>query len=808
MFQNYVKVALRNLRKHTAYSLINITGLGIGMAACVLILLYVSDELRYDRFHEHADQIYRAGVHGVISGNEFRSSTTAAPMAATLVEEFPEVVAAARLWGNGRMLVTYGDEQFYEDDFLWADSTVFDVFTLPFVQGDPQTALTQPNSVVLSASAAHKYFGNANPIGQTLRFDGDEDFRVTGVMEDMPAQSHFRADFLGSAVSHTRVENTVWVSNSFFTYIRVHPTATGADVEAKFPALIRKYVVPQIEDAVGQNYDDMVAAGLRYDLFLQHLPDIYLRSGDVDNGLGTTSDISYVYILGAIALVILLIACINFMNLSTARSSNRAKEVGLRKVLGSARGQLIKQFLGESVLLSVLGLFVAVLLIHAALPVFNGFSGKALALGLNAQPWVYGALVGIALLAGLLAGIYPAFVLSAFQPAAVLKGNLSSGARSSWMRSSLVVAQFGISMVLLIGTGVVFNQLNYMQNQRLGFTGDQLVAVPLETDDARDSYEAIRATLLQNPNIVSVANSNVLPGRFYSDTAFRPEGRDDVHIFYQGRVSHDFTETLEMEIVAGRTFSRDFTTDADGAFLINETAARQLGWTPEEAIGKQIDMVAANDDNSDLTKTIVGVIKDFHMDSLHDPILGVVFQLDNDAYYLSARLRSENMMETLASIEALVQPYQPEHPHHYFFMDEDFGRQYQQEERLSHIFSGFTGLAIFIACLGLFGLASFITQQRTKEIGVRKVLGASAFGIVVLLSKEFTKLVLVASLIAFPLAYFMMDRWLQDFAYSAGISPVTFILAAVAALLIAWLTVSYQSLKAAIADPVKALRYE
>lgn len=808
MFQNYVKVALRNLRKHTAYSLINITGLGIGMAACVLILLYVNDELRYDTYHEHAEQIYRAGVHGVISGNEFRSSTTSAPMAATLVEEFPEVVAGTRIWGTGRVLINYEDRRFYEDRFLWADSTVFDVFTLPLLQGDARTALTQPNSIVISASTAEKYFGSANAMDRVLRFDGGTDYRVTGVMQDMPTQSHFRADLLASAVSNARSEGTMWVSNSFTTYFRVHPNATGADVEAKFPELIRKYVVPQIEQAVGQNYDDMVAAGLRYDFFVQPLSDLYLRSSDVDNSLGSTSDISYVYILGAIALVILLIACINFMNLSTARSSNRAKEVGLRKVLGSARPQLIKQFLGESVLLSVLGLFVAVILIHAALPIFNGFSGKTLALGLNAQAWVYGALVGIALTAGLLAGIYPAFVLSAFQPAAVLKGNLSGGAKSSWMRSSLVVVQFGISMVLLIGTGVVFNQLDYMQNQRLGFTGEQVVAVPLETQDARDSYEAIRNSLLQNTNILSVANSNVIPGRFYSDTAFRPEGRDDVHIFYQGQASHNFIETFEMEVVAGRSFSRDFAADVDGSFLINETTARQLGWTPEEAVGKHLDMVAANDDNSDLTKTIVGVIRDFHMESLHSPIQGLVLQLDNDSYYLSARLRPERIAETLAFIETQVQSYQPEHPHRYFFMDEDFGRQYQQEERLSSIFSGFTGLAIFIACLGLFGLASFITQQRTKEIGVRKVLGASVVEIVVLLSKEFTKLVLVASLIAFPVAYFLMDRWLQDFAYNAGISPLTFILAAVAALLIAWLTVSYQSLKAAIADPVKALRYE
>lgn len=808
MFQNYLKIALRNLRKHTAYSLINITGLGIGMAACVLILLYVNDELRYDRFQEHADHIYRAGVHGVISGSEFRSATTSAPMAATLMEEMPEVVSATRLWDTGRVLISRDDQRFYEDNFLWADSTVFDVFTLPLVQGDPQTALTQPNSLVLSQTTARKYFGEADPMGQVLRYDGNADYRVTGVMQDIPRQSHFRADFLASIVTRERSQSPRWISNSFLTYMRLHPTATGADVEAKLPNLIEKYVVPQIEAAVGQNYEDMVAAGLKYEFFVQPLVDLYLRAEGVENSLGATSDIRYVYILGAIALVILLIACINFMNLSTARSANRAKEVGLRKVLGSARVQLIRQFLGESVLLSVLGLVVAIVLIHAVLPAFNGLADKSLVLGLAEQGWVYAALVGIALVAGLLAGLYPAFVLSSFKPVAVLKGQFSSGAKSSWMRSGLVVVQFGISMVLLIGTGVVYNQLDYMQNKRLGFTDEQVVVVPLETSDARDSFESIRSSLLQNPNIISVSNAGVIPGRFYSDTAFRPEGRDDVHVFYQGDISHDYLETFEMELAAGRAFSRDFTTDADGAFLINETAARDLGWTPEEAIGKRLDMVAAADDGGDITKTIVGVIKDFHVESLHAPIMGAVLDLDNDDYYLAARLRSERIAESLALIEAQVQTYQPAHPHRYFFLDEDFGRQYQQEERLSSIFSGFTGLAIFIACLGLFGLASFITQQRTKEIGVRKVLGASVVSIVVLLSKEFTKLVLIASLVAFPIAYFLMDRWLQDFAYSAGISPLTFVLAAVLALAIAWLTVSYQSLKAAISDPVKSLRYE
>jgi putative ABC transport system permease protein len=808
VFKNYIKIALRNLRKYKGYSFINIAGLAIGLASCALIMLYVRDELSFDRYHQNAGRIYRVNLDAGIGGTFVKSATTAAPMAAALVQEFPEVANATRFWQTSRVLISYENNRFYED-FNWADSTVFALFDFPLALGDPRTALAQPNALVISEAMAEKYFGRENPLGKVLRYDNRVDYKVTGVMKNMPRQSHFRFDFLGSMLTQPQASSPRWVSNSFYTYLLLQPAVTPAQLEAKFPALIRKYVAPQIQQAIGKSFDEAIAAGAKWDYRLQALPEIYLHSY-TQHEIGATSDIKYIYILTAIAVFVMLIAAINFMNLATARSANRAKEVGMRKVLGSVRGQLMKQFLSESVLMALLALLIALASSDLLLPLFNNLAGKELTLASGANAIFFLALFGVTLVVGLLAGVYPALVLSAFQPVAVLKGSLRSGAKSPWLRSALVVAQFAISIILLIGTGVVFQQLEYMRNKRLGFNKEQLVVLPIETGPAQQRYESFRQELLANPNILAVAASDVVPGRFEGDDAFRPEGapQEVVYPLERMRVCHDFLTTFEMEVVSGRGFSRDFVTDTSEAVMINETAARRMGMTPESAVGKKLTEVAAASENA-ITRTIIGVVKDFHIEAMHRPIDPVVLFMQRDAMWrLSVRIRPENIPATLAFLQEKWQAFEPGYPWRYFFLDEDFGRFFQNEERQSKIFGSFTILAIAIACLGLFGLASFIAEQRTKEIGVRKVLGASVQQIILLLSKDFTKLVAIAFVMAAPAAYFVMNKWLQDFAYRTALPPGIFILAGLSALMIAWLTVSYQAIKAALTNPVESLRYE
>ncbi len=808
MFKNHLKIALRHLLKYKAYTFLNVAGLAIGLTCCALIMLYVRDELSYDLFHENADRIYRVILDAGIGGTFVRTATTAAPLAATLVQEFPEVAHATRFWQSQRVLISYEDRRFYEE-FNWTDSTVFAMLSFPLVQGDAKTALAQPNALVISTAMAQKYFGNENPMGKVLRYDNRVDYKVTGVMKNIPSQSHFRFDFLGSMLSQPEGNSTRWVSNSFYTYILLRPGATPAQLESKFPALIKKYVAPQLQQALGKSFDEAIAAGAKWDYELQALPDIYLHS-NTQHEIGVTSDAKYAYILTAIAVFVLLIACINFMNLATARSANRAKEVGMRKVLGSFRGQLVKQFLSESVLLALLALLIALASIDLLLPMFNNIAGKELSLRFNAGlPFIIG-LLGVTLGVGLLAGIYPALVLSGFQPVAVLKGSLRAGAKNPRLRSVLVIAQFSISIVLLIGTGVVFQQLEFMRNKRLGFKQEQVVVLPIETGMAQQRFSAFREELLAHPKVVGVAASDVVPGRFEGDDAFRPEGapQEVAYPLERLRVSHDFLQTLEMEIATGRGFSREFVTDTSEAVMINETAARRMGMTPENAVGKRLIEIGVTSDET-ITRTIIGVVKDFHFESMHREIKPVViFMQANRLWRVSVRIRPENMPATIAFLQEKWQAFEPGYPWRYFFLDEDFGRLFQNEERQAKIFGNFTILAIVIACLGLFGLASFIAEQRTKEIGVRKVLGASVQGIVMLLSRDFTKLVGIAFLIAAPVAYFAMQHWLQDFVYRTELQPLIFILAGVLALLIAWLTVGYQAIKAALTNPVEALRYE
>ncbi len=810
MFKNYLTIALRNLRKHKGYALLNLAGLALGMTCCLLIMLYVRDELSYDRFHANAERIYRMCLDAGVGGQFVKGGFTAAPIAETLLREAPEVEAAMRFWRPGRVLLGYEEKRFYEEHVLFADSSFFNVFDYALVAGDPRTALTEPNSVLLTEEMAQKYFGRENPLGKVLRYDNRLDFKITGVLQTPRRNSHLRFDFLAAMATREDSRSPVWISNNYYTYLLLRPNAAPEQLAAKFPSLVKKHVAPQIERVMGKSFDEAVAAGAKWTYFLQPVTDIYLHSNGVQSELGVTSDAKYVYILGAIAVFILLIACINFMNLATARASQRAKEVGLRKVRGSVRAQLVKQFLGESLLLAFMAMLVALTLMELLLPYFNQLAGKALALNFSNGATVFATLIAVTLFAGVLAGLYPAFVLSAFQPVAVLKGSLRAGAKSPWLRSVLVVAQFAISIVLLVGTGVVFEQLRFMREKNLGFHKEQVVVLPIETPAGERNFETFRSELLRHPNIVSVAASSSVPGRFFGDNAHRAEGApaEVVYLLNTLSTSFDFLNTMDIPVVAGRGFSEKFPTDSTSAFIINETAARHMGWTAESAVGKRLTALGQTPEESD-ARTVIGVVKDFHFESLHLEIKPMVMAIRPTWFNnVSVRIRPENISATLGFLQEKWQAYEPGYPWRYVFLDEDFGRLFQREERLSQIFGTFTMLAIFIACLGLFGLASFIAEQRTKEIGVRKVLGATVQSVVMLLSKEFTKLVALAFIIAAPIAYFVMQNWLQDFAYRTALDPMLFLAAGASALLIAWLTVSYQALKAALTNPVEALRYE
>ena len=807
MIKNYLKIAARTIWRHKAYSSINIVGLTMGIAASVLILLFVQNERSFDKHHENAENVYRIGLDAAVAGQTIKTTNTSAPMARTLIAEFPEVVNATRINDISRVLISVEERRFYEERFFFADSTVFEIFTIPFVEGDPATALTQPNTVVLTEEMARKYFGEADPIGQTIRYDNRVDYEVTGIIRPVEANTHLRVDFLASFVTLPRADEEIWLNNSFYTYVLLQDGADPEALLAKTPDLIAKYVAPQVEQAIGQTYEKATEAGLRWGYFLEKLPDIYLHS-DADGQIGPIGDIQYVYILLAIAAFILLIACINFMNLSTARSANRAKEVGVRKVMGSERSQLVRQFLGESVFTAMVALVLAVGVVILVLPAFQNLTGVVLSLNVG----VVAGMVGIAVAAGLVAGVYPAFVLSAFSPAKVLKGTFRRGASRSWMRSGLVVSQFAISIMLLVGTFIVFEQLQFIRDKDLGFEKDHVVVLPIETREAAESFESFRATLLQNPNIVNAAAAGVVPGpgHIHNTTAFRKEGARDEEIFIAAaaEVTWEYVETLGLEMIAGRDFDRAFTTDVEG-FIVNEAAVREMGWDLEEAVGKTVTRVQGNDDDSDRVGSIIGVFKDAHFNSLHETVRPMILGgRPRNIRYLPVRIQAGQVRETMAYLEEQWTAFEPAHLFNYFFLDEDYGLFYEQEERLGDIYGYFTLLAIFIACLGLFGLASFVTQQRTKEIGVRKVLGASVPGIVVLLTKEFTYLVIVAAVLAFPAAYYFMTQWLQNFAYATSIGFDVFVVSGVAALLIAWLTVGYQAVKAAVANPVTALRYE
>jgi len=803
MLKNYFTVALRNLLRYKGYSVINVLGLSIGIACCILIMLYVQDELSYDQFHEKHDRIYRLVESATIAGRPIEAAVTPPPWAPALAKEYPGIESFTRIKPpNSRWLIRYMDNRFYEKHFVFADSSVFDVFTLPLVQGNAETALTEPHTVVLSESMVDKYFGNENPIGKVITGDDIYEFTITGIMRDMPSNSHFHADFMASyaslAPNKLYGEPSSMQGNAFnhtlYTYFLLEDGYGPEALERELPGFLDNYLGEMLK-----------SIGIVATPYLQPLTDIHLHS-HLEGEIAPNSDIRYVYIFSSLAVFILLIACVNFMNLSTARSARRAQEVGVRKVLGAQRNQLIKQFVGESVLYSVIALAVAMGLVHVLLPQFNVLSGKALAMDYQSA-WLVPTLAAIALLTGVGAGGYPAFVLSSFRPVAVLTGALKAGVSSSLLRKVLITFQFIISIIMIVGTVAILDQLEYMQNKKLGFDQDHLLVVRMPDEEVIKGYPVYKNAVLQYTEVVNVSSSTSVPGSLPSLSLVTPEGveRDQSPLYQLIWTDYDFVETLDIKLVSGRTFSREFGSDST-ACLINEAAVRVLGW--EDPVGRTYRLTGATDETPSLN--VIGVMEDFHNQSLHQPIEPLMILMTSEpSAFMVIRIQGSNVSRGLEVLQEQWRQTYPSHPAmDYSFLDEDLERLYLAETRLGSVFIAGAILSILIACLGLLGLSSFMAEQRTREIGVRKVLGATITNVILLLSRDFTKLILLAFVVGAPAGYYIMQTWLEDFPYRVELGLGVFVFSGLSALLIAWLTVGYQAFKAAASNPADALHAE
>jgi putative ABC transport system permease protein len=794
MIKNYLRVAFRNLWRHKGFSLVNIVGLTVGMTAFFLVFLYVSFELSYDSFHSNADQIYRIVADVKSPSGIEHSNTPPSPTVKNMAQYLPEVQLTARVsMGDNWMVIRDDNEVFETDDVGSADSTFFQVFDLPMVKGDRRTALAHPNSIVLSESTAKKFFGKSNPVGKVLTLTRDKfPGTVTGVMKDIPENSHFKISMLLSLSTFAQGGSgfdSAWNFYGWESYILLKPGTNAASLQAKLPdylekmggsALFRNKQVPT--------------------LLLEPVRDIYLYSTRDDSKNG---HITNVYIFSIIGAFIVLIAGINFVNLTTARSVERAKEVGIRKVVGAGKWMLAGQFIGESIILCLIAYILAVGLSALMLPLFNQLAGKEVSSGIFTQPHYLAILLGIAVLIGIFAGLYPALVLSSFRPVAVLKGKFSTGSRGIVLRKGLVVVQFTIAIGLMIATLVVYFQLNYMRSQDLGFSKDQKLVMDSRNDSAKMAF---KQALVSIPGVLSNTTASNVPGMFDGMNECRIEnGRGEMQtanavVYF---VDYDYLDQMQIKVVAGRAFSRAFGTDSTQAMILNETAVTQMGYaSPQQAIGKRFEQF-------DRRGTIIGVVKDFHLRSLQDPIRPLTMRVEpRNCDLICATIDGRRLPETMSAIQAKWKELLKDRPFSYFFLDEFFDRQYRSEEHFGRLFLNFAILAIFISCLGLMGLAAYSTVQRTKEIGVRKVVGASVGNIVYLLSRDFLQLVAWAFLVAAPLSWLFVRGWLNGFAYRITSYWWIFALAGVTALLIALTTVSFQAVKAALVNPVNSLRSE
>ncbi len=797
MLKNYILVAFRNLKNQGFYSFINISGLTVGILCSLFLSLYILDELSYDRFHKKADRIYRVATDAYIQDSRLNICQTMSPVGPSLKSDFPEVANYVRLVNFGRELVIKDDRQFYENGLYFADSSFFSIFSFKLIEGNPATALKEPNTVVLSASVAQKYFGTESPIGKVIKTGSEEWQReVTGVMQDPPANSHMKPRILISYTSLPKERSQNWGNISDWTYIELQEGSDTQNLDAQSEAFMDKHA--------GELFRRFNA---RADFYLEPLTDIYLYS-DSDGQIDATGSMSYIYIFSAIAVFMLLIASINYMNLATARSTVRSKEVGVRKVLGSHRKQLIFQFVTESMVITLLSVMLSIVLAFFLLPFFNDIAGKQIEREFYTNPWVMLMLLGILLVVGLLAGSYPAFYLSKFQSAQVLKGRLSSKSGNATLRKTLVVIQFSISIVMVICTWVVYDQLAYMKTKDLGFNKDQVLRVALEGKETRGKYEVLKQALLKNASIVSVGSGWTSPGADFNINGTYIEAETGEFV-EKGLVTYsvdaDYLSTLEIEMSSGRNFSDELKSDTSQAAIVNEALVLEMGW--RDPIGKRLKSFSdANEEEQEVK--VVGVIKDFHQRSLQEPIRPMVLYNSDLNGIMFIRMSGPKVKETLAYIEAQWKEVITNRPLEYSFVEQDFYEQYLADETKGKVFALFSVLTIIIACMGLFGLASFTAEQKKKEIGVRKVVGATVTDIMLLISRDFLKLIAIAILFAFPVAYFFMSSWLEDFAYRIDPQPQSFVFSAALILIITMVTVGYHSLVAATNNPAASLKEE
>lgn len=808
MFSNYIILAIRTIRRQKAYAAINILGLAVGLACCIFILFYVNDELNFDAFHKSSDHIVRIGETESRPGREVQYvGFTAGAVGPLLVEELPEVISSVRLAGRqvmGRRTLERGETRFYEEEFFFTDPTFSEVFDFEWEQGDPETALKEPFSVVLTERAAEQYFGSQNPMGETLTMEQWGELTVTGVMANPPRNSHLDFKFL---ISLSTIDSNVrwkawyesWRSSGLSTYLLLREDVVLADLEEKVDQVITQFQSPEFAEW--------------RQVSLQPLRDIHFGSAHIDvEENWREGNTAYLYIFSIISLFILLIACFNYINLATAQAMKRAREVGVRKALGARREQLFSQFLGESTVLTLVSMGLALVLVYVGLPFFNTIAGKDIVFSVLSRWEIILALGGLLIFVGIAAGSYPAFFLGKFVPVRVLKGEATKSVSALRVRQGLVVTQFTLSICLLIATFVIGNQLEYVQNRNLGFNKEAILAVDINSGDARSSFETMKREFASHASVNSVSVSSQVPGDWKTipqvDVNNNAESADALQRMYFIGADEDFLSTYEIELASGQNFSGSFGLDSTSA-IINETAAQALGI---QSAGDHFIEIPQADDEPTYRVQVIGIVKDFHFQSLHEEIAPLIVGYRSNPIdvidYYSIRVQMSGIEETLAHLRGVGEAFDPTHPFEYNFLDERLNDFYVTEHRVSRLFNLAASFSIFIACLGLLGLASFMAGQRTKEIGVRKALGASVFDMVVLLSKDFVRLVCVALLVASPLAYFAMTRWLEDFAYAVSVDLWLFPLAGFLTVLVALLTVSYQSIKAATANPIDALHYE
>ena len=808
MILNFLKVSFRSLFRQKLYTTINILGLTGGITCSLLITLYVLNELSFDRFHKYSDRIYRITLAGRLGTSKFNGPVASSPMASFLVKEFPEVESAVRIFPMGNRCVQYENKLFYEDRFAFADSNFFDLFNFKFILGNSTNALRKPGSVVITKSMALKYFGTENSIGKYLEITNDDipSLEITGIIEDMPQNSHFHFDFIASSKVLKDANNPYWINSNNYTYILLKQGSSPQNVENKFPDLVRRFVVPQVIEFYKAKKDSIFTSYFEYKFHLQKLTQIHLHS-NLGYELEPNGNIKYIYLFITVALFVLLIACINFINLATAYSINRAKEVGIRKVLGASKRNIILQFLAETIILCFMAVIASIFLSELLIPVFNKILSLQLDINILERPIALLIIIIITFMAGLIAGIYPSIFMASYVPIEVIKGLVNKKSSKVRIKNVLVVFQFSISIFIILGTITLYDQLKFLQHKNLGFEKDQLLVIE-RTDPIKKNVKEFMRDLKKAPFIRGVSLSTSVPGRTYSTSAFTLDNSSNNRAYFLSYVyvDYDFLNTTGTKIITGRFFSKNHLSDTN-AILLNETAVKYLSL--QNPIGHQL-IAPTPDPKKSINLNIIGVINDFHYESLHNNVRPLFVALSTNYYdgYITLRISSEENHETLNYISSFWYKYNKKAPLVYFYLNNELSKLYSSEYKLRQIMSLFSFLSIFIACMGLFGLIAYVTEKRTKEIGIRKAMGSSVFRIIQMLSKDVVFLVLIASVIAIPCAWYFMFLWLKDFAYQVKLSLLMFVLVCFSSIILALLTIIIQAYKAAKRNPVESLRYE